>query len=112
MKTLFRFILPIFVVACLFSEAPLKGRLENGMTYYIHKNTYPKDSVNIRLVVKAGSLNENEDERGLAHFVEHMVFRGTTNFRDYEIKEFVDSMGESLVIIVMPLQALTRPSTF
>lgn len=95
MKLFFALVIPIYLFSLPLenSKGPLNGQLENGMTYYIHKNGYPKDTCNIRLVVKAGSLNEKEDEQGLAHFVEHMVFRGTNNYKDYEIKDFVDSLG-------------------
>src|SRR4030095_8686427 len=54
------------------------GTLPNGMRYAIMKNTTPKGEVSIRLRIAAGSLYETEAQRGLAHFVEHMAFRGTT----------------------------------
>ncbi|HVU24871.1 MAG TPA: insulinase family protein [Opitutus sp.] len=53
------------------------GTLPNGLRYAVRPNAEPKGRVSVRLVVAAGSLNERDDERGLAHFVEHMVFRGT-----------------------------------
>ena len=56
------------------------GTLENGMTYYIRRNTKPEKRVELRLVVNVGSLLEDEDQQGLAHFVEHMAFNGTKNF--------------------------------
>ncbi|MBQ6905213.1 MAG: insulinase family protein, partial [Spirochaetia bacterium] len=47
------------------------GRLDNGLTYYIRPNSYPDNEVYLRLVVKAGSLMEDDDQQGLAHFLEH-----------------------------------------
>lgn len=55
----------------------LQGTLPNGLRYAILPNAEPKDRISLRLLVAVGSLHEREDERGLAHFVEHMVFRGT-----------------------------------
>lgn len=69
------------------------GTLENGMTYYIRKNTKPEKRVEMRLVVNAGSLLEDEDQQGLAHFVEHMAFNGTKNFEKNEIVSFLQSIG-------------------
>lgn len=51
--------------------------MKNGLTYYIRNNSYPEKNVSLRLVVKSGSLMENENQLGLAHFMEHMVFNGT-----------------------------------
>jgi len=56
------------------------GKLDNGFTYYIKKNTSPKKKATIHLIVKAGSLMEDDDQLGLAHLIEHMVFNGTKNF--------------------------------
>ncbi len=60
----------------------LYGKLDNGMRYIIHKNALPPERVSIRLHVDAGSLNEKESQRGVAHFLEHMVFNGTKTFPD------------------------------
>jgi zinc protease len=57
--------------------ALIQGTLPNGLRYVIRRNAEPRDRVTLRLVVAAGSLHERDDERGLAHFVEHMIFRGT-----------------------------------
>jgi zinc protease len=59
---------------------PTVGRLENGLTYYILPNHWPADRVSLRLAVRAGSVMEDDDQRGLAHVLEHMAFQGTTNF--------------------------------
>jgi zinc protease len=57
--------------------ALIQGTLPNGLRYLIRRNTEPRDRVTLRLVVAVGSLQERDDERGIAHFVEHMIFRGT-----------------------------------
>jgi zinc protease len=53
------------------------GELPNGMRYFIRENPYPAGRVDLRLVVKVGSLLEDDDQLGIAHFVEHMSFNGT-----------------------------------
>ena len=63
-------------------EKVVYGSLENGMRYIIHKNPLPKKRVSMRLHVDAGSLNEAENQRGIAHFLEHMVFNGTKHYPD------------------------------
>lgn len=60
----------------------LYGKLENGMRYVIHKNALPPGRVSLRLHVDAGSLSEKDSQRGVAHFLEHMVFNGTKTFPD------------------------------
>ncbi len=61
------------------------GQLQNGLTYYIHKNSKPEKKVELRLVVNAGSVQEEENQRGLAHFMEHMGFNGSKNFPKNEL---------------------------
>jgi zinc protease len=56
------------------------GVLENGLRYYVRQNVEPRNRVELRLVVNAGSVLEDSDQLGLAHVVEHMAFNGTTNF--------------------------------
>ena len=69
------------------------GQLDNGLTYYVFENDEPEDVAYLRLVIKAGSLQEDEDQQGLAHFVEHMAFNGSTNFDSGEIINFLESIG-------------------
>src|SRR5688572_3964924 len=69
------------------------GRLPNGLRYYIRENKQPQARAELRLVVNAGSVLEDEDQRGLAHFVEHMSFNGTENFPKQEIVRFMESIG-------------------
>jgi zinc protease len=56
------------------------GKLSNGLTYYIRKNAKPEKKIELRLAINAGSVLEDNDQRGLAHFMEHMNFNGSKNF--------------------------------
>ncbi|MBR9914623.1 MAG: insulinase family protein [Algicola sp.] len=76
-----------------FNPEVKKGTLSNGLTYYIKNNGKPENKVELRLVVKAGSILEDEDQRGLAHFMEHMNFNGTKNFKKNELVDYLQSIG-------------------
>ncbi len=69
------------------------GRLANGLTYYIRKNSLPEKRVELRLVVNAGSVLEDDDQLGLAHFMEHMNFNGTKRFPKNELVSYLQSIG-------------------
>jgi zinc protease len=69
------------------------GTLPNGLRYYIRPNGRPARRAELRLVVKAGSVLEDDDQKGLAHFVEHMAFAGTQHFPDGAIEGFLASLG-------------------
>ncbi len=69
------------------------GRLDNGLRYYIQKNSRPEKRLELRLVVKAGSILEDEDQLGLAHFTEHMAFNGSTHFKKHELVSYLQSIG-------------------
>jgi len=69
------------------------GKLPNGLTYYIAKNAKPQKKVELRLAVNAGSVLENDNQRGLAHFMEHMGFNGTTHFPKNELVNFLQQSG-------------------
>ncbi|HNW98446.1 MAG TPA: insulinase family protein [Bacteroidales bacterium] len=69
------------------------GKLDNGITYYIRKNAKPEKRVELRLAVNAGSIMENESQKGLAHFTEHMCFNGTKNFPHNELVDFLQKTG-------------------
>jgi zinc protease len=71
----------------------LVGQLDNGLRYYIQKNARPEKRLELRLVVKAGSVLEDDDQRGLAHFVEHMAFNGSTHFKKHELISYLQSIG-------------------
>ena len=69
------------------------GKFANGMTYYIRNNKKPEDKVVLRLAVNAGSILEDDDQQGLAHFMEHMNFNGTKNFKKNELVDYLQSIG-------------------
>jgi len=69
------------------------GKLANGFTYYIRHNEEPKNRVVMYLVNKAGSVLEDEDQRGLAHFMEHMSFNGTKHFPHNELVDYLQKAG-------------------
>jgi len=69
------------------------GELENGLRYWIRENSYPEKRAELRLVVRVGSLQEDDDQLGLAHFVEHMAFNGTKNFPKMELVKALESFG-------------------
>jgi zinc protease len=69
------------------------GKLSNGLTYYIRENKKPEQKVELRLVVNAGSVLEDENQQGIAHLNEHMAFNGTTNFKKNDIISFLQSIG-------------------
>jgi len=69
------------------------GTLPNGLRYYIRVNAEPRNRAELRLAVNAGSVLEDQDQRGLAHFVEHMAFNGTTNFPKNDVVSFMQAIG-------------------
>ncbi len=69
------------------------GKLSNGLTYYIRKNVKPEKKLELRLAVNAGSVQENDNQLGLAHFMEHMGFNGSKNFPKNELVDFLQKTG-------------------
>lgn len=69
------------------------GKLPNGLTYYIRHNEYPKGQADFHIAQKVGAVQENEDQNGLAHFLEHMCFNGTTHFPDKTMLTWLESKG-------------------
>ena len=69
------------------------GRLPNGLTYYVRRNGRPENRVSLRLAVEAGSVLEEEDQRGLAHFLEHMSFNGSEHFKPGALVAYLESIG-------------------
>jgi zinc protease len=69
------------------------GKLPNGLTYYIRKNTNPSKKVELRLAVNAGAVLEDNDQRGLAHFMEHMNFNGSKHFPKNELVDYLQKVG-------------------
>ncbi|MBN1426030.1 insulinase family protein [Candidatus Fermentibacteria bacterium] len=73
--------------------AVITGVLPNGLTYFIRRNGKPEGRAELRLAVNVGSVLEDEDQRGLAHFTEHMAFNGTEHFAKHELTDFLESIG-------------------
>ena len=69
------------------------GRLPNGLQYFVRANAQPQGRAELRLVVNAGSVLEDDDQRGLAHFVEHMSFNGTQHFPGQDVAAFIQALG-------------------
>jgi len=69
------------------------GKLANGLTYYVRSNSTPKNRADMFLAVRTGSIDEDDDQRGLAHFCEHMAFNGTKNFPKNELTSYLESLG-------------------
>ncbi|HPI20574.1 MAG TPA: insulinase family protein [Candidatus Kapabacteria bacterium] len=69
------------------------GYLDNGLKYYIKKNVKPEKRAHLRLVVKTGAIQEDDDQNGLAHFCEHMAFNGTKNYPKNELLDFLQKSG-------------------
>jgi zinc protease len=69
------------------------GKFANGMTYYIRANKKPEKRAELRLIVKTGSILEDDDQQGMAHMVEHMAFNGTKHFPKNDIISFMESIG-------------------
>jgi len=73
--------------------AIVQGTLANGVRYFVRRNERPRQRAELRLVVRAGSILEDDDQRGLAHFVEHMAFNGTKRFPKQAIVSFLERSG-------------------
>ena len=100
-------LIPMLLVALLLAAQPrfdlssklpedsavVKGVLDNGLTYYVRSNPKPENRAELMLVVKAGSVDEDDDQQGLAHFCEHMAFNGTKNFPKHELINYFESIG-------------------
>lgn len=76
-----------------FDSTVRTGTLKNGLKYFIKKNEKPEDRAELRLVVNAGSVLEDDDQRGLAHFTEHMAFNGSEHFAKNELVDYLQSVG-------------------
>lgn len=69
------------------------GKLDNGLTYFIRYNNWPEHRANFYIAQKVGSIQEEESQRGLAHFLEHMAFNGSDNFKGNELIRYCESIG-------------------
>jgi zinc protease len=79
-----------------FDPSVRTGTLSNGLTFYIRHNARPENRVFLRLAINAGSLDEQDDQRGLAHFVEHMAFNGSEHFPPGELISYFETFGARL----------------
>ena len=69
------------------------GKLDNGLTYYIRHNAWPEQRAEFYIAQRVGSIQENDEQRGLAHFLEHMCFNGTENFKGNDIVKWCETIG-------------------
>lgn len=101
-QKLLSFVLLVFLAVNVFSQQlqllPIDpkvryGKLENGLTYYIRHNENPKERAEFYIAQNVGAILENDDQDGLAHFLEHMAFNGTKNFPKKGIIEYFESIG-------------------
>ncbi|MGZ0218773.1 MAG: M16 family metallopeptidase, partial [Acidimicrobiales bacterium] len=76
-----------------FDSNTLTGTLDNGLTYYLRENDSPGSSIELRLVVHAGSVQQEVADSGVAHFLEHMLFNGTDDFPGNDLKDTLESLG-------------------
>src|SRR5262249_33800502 len=79
-----------------FDKAVRTGTLPNGIKYFVRQNNRPAKRVSLRLAVKAGSVNEADDQQGLAHLIEHMAFNGSAHFKPGELVSYFESIGARL----------------
>ena len=100
MKRIFIFFMAMFAAMTVFGQNQLpndpavrKGKLENGLTYYIRHNDKPENRAEFYLATNVGAIQETPDQDGLAHFLEHMCFNGTKNFPGKGILEYLQSIG-------------------
>ena len=76
-----------------FDQNVRRGKLENGLTYYIRHNEKPAQRANFYIAQKVGSILEEDDQQGLAHFLEHMAFNGTKNFPGKALLNYMEHNG-------------------
>ena len=83
------------------------GKLENGLTYYIRHNNLPEKRADFYIAQKVGSILEDDNQRGLAHFLEHMCFNGTENFPGKTLISYLESIGVRFGENLQPISAST-----
>ncbi len=74
----------------------IRGQLDNGLKYFILENDKPENKAELRLVVEVGSLEEDDNQQGLAHFVEHLAFNGTKNYEKNTLEEYLQTLGMNI----------------
>src|SRR5574344_2236216 len=103
MKKIFAFMLLLMVAMVASAQMQMPslpidkdvriGKLPNGLTYYIRYNNWPEHRAEFYIAQKVGSIQEDENQRGLAHFLEHMCFNGTDNFKGNDLIRYCESIG-------------------
>ncbi len=102
MRKVYTAIICLFVPVILLAQRPQRlplyekiktGKLENGLTYFVMENSEPKGLAEFYIVQKVGSILEEENQRGLAHFLEHMAFNGTKHFPGNTIISYLETIG-------------------
>ena len=104
MKRILTFIAALFSAAIVFGQQPQiqqlpndpavrKGKLDNGLTYYIRHNDRPEGRAEFYLATNVGAIQETPDQDGLAHFLEHMCFNGTKNLPGKQMLDYLQSIG-------------------
>jgi len=107
MKQLFRSLFVAVCLLCGFAQGALAqqmppipvdpdvriGKLDNGLTYYIRRNTQPEERADFYIAQKVGSIQEEPEQSGLAHFLEHMAFNGATHFPGDALKQYLETIG-------------------
>ena len=102
MKKLFSLLIMMLVISAVKAQqmppipldpAVKTGKLENGLTYYIRHNEWPEKRCDFYIAQRVGSMQEEDDQRGLAHFLEHMCFNGTTHFPGDALKQYLERIG-------------------
>lgn len=98
MKKIVFFLFTLLCISVSAEQLPLdpavrKGTLPNGLTYYLRYNNWPEKRADFYIAQKVGSIQEDDNQRGLAHFLEHMCFNGTTHFPGDRIKKYLESIG-------------------
>lgn len=88
----------IFIFSFAFSKVEnskglIEGQLSNGMKYYLYKNKMPENRASVNVLVRAGSLQEDDDQKGMAHLIEHMCFNGTEKYDKNEVVKYYQSIG-------------------
>ncbi|MCH9613072.1 MAG: hypothetical protein S4CHLAM102_15760 [Chlamydiia bacterium] len=91
--SVFTFLPTLLIASGVRTSHTIIDQLPNGLTYFIYHTPEKESTIHMQLAVKAGSLHEEESERGLAHLVEHLVFRGSERFSDWEVIDFLEERG-------------------
>ncbi len=90
---LFGFIIELFAKELPWESGLIQGELKNGFKYTVLHNPKPKNRAELKLLIKVGSLEEEDDQQGVAHFIEHMAFNGSKHFKKNELISYLESIG-------------------